>query len=113
LLATTDYRERYQNRYAFLMPLASALDKLPLAAQRGLRSFVLGKDDAKLLITDRFTPEYHLGILKTLWYLSLSMLVLGFCFAVAWLFTTPRIVMAGMQLTTKNFQKDSVRNGLI
>jgi hypothetical protein len=113
LLSATDYRERYQNRYAFLMPLASVLDKLPLSAQRGLRSFVMGKNDAKLLIADRYTPEYRLALLKTLWYLSLSMLALGFCFTIAWFFTTPRIVLAGMHLFSKNTRKSAVRNGLI
>ncbi len=83
LLATTDYSERYLNRYAFLSPLAGVFDQLPLAATRGLRSFLMGASDPKLLIADRFTPRYHLTLLKPLWYLSLTMLVLGLLLAVA------------------------------
>jgi hypothetical protein len=83
LLATTDYSERYLNRYAFLTPLAGVFDQLPLAATRGLRSFLMGDSDPKLLIEDRFTPRYHLTLLKPLWYLSLTMLVLGLLLAVA------------------------------
>jgi hypothetical protein len=77
LLATNDYRERYLNRYALLTPMAGVFDRLPLSATRGLRSFLMGSGDPKLLIEDRFTPRYHLTLLKPLWYLSLTMLVLG------------------------------------
>lgn len=83
LLATTDYSERYLNRYAFLTPLAGVFDQLPLAATRGLRSFLMGASDPKLLIEDRFTPRYYLTLLKPLWYLSLTMLMLGLLLAVA------------------------------
>lgn len=88
LLATTDYRERYLNRYALLTPLAGIFDQLPLSATRGLRSFLMGSSDPKLLIEDRFTPRYHLTLFKPLWYLSLTMLVLGLTLAMSWMWSS-------------------------
>jgi hypothetical protein len=94
LLATNDYRERYLNRYALLTPLAGVFDQLPLSATRGLRSFLMGASDPKLLIEDRFTPRYHLTLLKPLWYLSLTMLVLGLTLTMAWMLS------AGLRLAS-------------
>lgn len=98
LLATTDYRERYLNRYALLMPAAGLLDQLPLPAQRGIRSFLMGASDQKLLLQDRFTPRYHLTLYTTLWYLSLAMLVCGLSLAALWVLTAPSVVLFRVKL---------------
>ena len=98
LLATTDHRERYLNRYALLMPMAGLLDQLPLTAKRGIRSFLMGVSDQKLLLDDRFTPRYHLTLYTSLWYLSLAMLVLGCSLISVWAMSAPSLVQFRVKL---------------
>lgn len=116
VLATEDHRERYQHRYAFLMPLSGTIDQLPLSARRGVRALLMGDNDTKLLIADRYTPEYHLTLFKMLWYLSITMLVLGCVFAIAWLVTSIRrtsVIAPDTPETGKRISVGSIRNGMI
>lgn len=92
--STTDFRERYQTRYAHLMPMAGFIDQLPLSAKRGIRSFLMGASDRRLLIVDRYTPGYHLTLLKTLWYLSVMMFTLGLSLAFVRMLLHPRITLS-------------------
>lgn len=73
----TDLKARYEFRYAGLMPLADIIELLPMQVRRGLRSALLGSRDTKMLIVDKHTPNYQLGLYKTLWYAAVGFVIMG------------------------------------
>jgi hypothetical protein len=91
LHATTDFQQRFDERYASLTPFAGLLDKLPISAKRGVRSFLMGDADTKLLIVDGFTPEYQLSTYKMLWHLAISLLLVGLLTAAVRILVRPRV----------------------
>lgn len=58
LHANNAYRWRYDHRYGVLQFLHAAFDRLELRYARGLRTLMLGSDDARYVILDRQTPDY-------------------------------------------------------
>jgi hypothetical protein len=56
--SNNDFRWRYDHRYGVLQPFASVIDKLPLRYARGLRTLMIGGEDVRYVIHDRYTPDY-------------------------------------------------------
>jgi hypothetical protein len=68
-----DFRTRYQNRYAWLNPLAPLFDQLSLRTARGVRMMLLGSSDRRYFIQDRFSPQYPIGLFKFLFWALLTL----------------------------------------
>jgi hypothetical protein len=70
LHSQNDFRKRYADRYGWLTPLAAPIfDALPLRASRGIRMFMLGSDDRRYIIEDRYSPRYPISELKWLFWI--------------------------------------------
>jgi hypothetical protein len=83
LHANNDFRERYTHRYAWLTPVAGKyIDALPLRAARGVRMLMLGSDDRRYIIEDRFSQHYPVTELKWLFWILISIFGISFIGAV-------------------------------
>ena len=54
-----NFVDRFAHRYGPLEFLAPLFDKLPMQYRRGIRSAILGRDDARYMIEDAYTPKYN------------------------------------------------------
>jgi hypothetical protein len=94
-----DFVTRYAHRYGALEFLAPLFDKLSLKDRRGLRSLMLGSDDARYMIQDQFTPNYHA---TTIYLLARALSVLALLFVLLfavglWLARRARVVVVRQQ----------------
>jgi hypothetical protein len=75
LHANNAYRWRYDHRFGVLQFMHGIFDALPLRYSRGMRTLMLGSDDARYVIRDRYTPPYAFERVSLLFRLLLLVAV--------------------------------------